>query len=433
MLRKQRMDVAPGVGVGPRLRAVVAFLLAVFVFTLPIEELVSLPGLGSVTRLVGLVTMPIALLALVEGGRVRFRVPTLFLLASAMFVLWNVVSYFWSIEPSRTLGPAVTVVQLLIFVWLVSEFCRSAGALAKLMQAFVLGNYASLAVAMFLLFQATGAARDTGRDPNEFATVLAWGIPVAAWLVARGQGGLFRVINIAYPVFVVLGIVLSASRGGLLVAVVALLAIPFSIAGMGVVRRVVLGVLLTAAVVLAFTGAPRLFPQLQENLERLGNVGVELTEGTLTGRTLIWREGVRIFQSSPLVGVGLGAARPLYVDAIGREVVAHNTFLQIATETGAIGVLLFLTMLTVAAAGTLNMHRAFRPFALVLLAAVFVGMLPLTIGTKKFSWFALALLANQAPVVMTIAHGRSPFLSDRVGAAPRDRARVPQDANVEFH
>ena len=316
MVPSQRIDVAGSVGVSLRLRDVVAHLLAVFVFTLPLEELVLLPGLGSIPRLVGLVMMPLALLALVEGGRVRFRVPTLFLLASAMYVVWNVLSYFWSIDPSRTLGPAITSVQLLIFVWLVSEFCRSAGALARLMQAFVLGNYAAFAVAMFLLFQATGGARDTGRDPNEFATVLALGIPVAAWLVARGRGGPFRVINLAYPVFVVLGLVLSASRGGLLAALVAFLAIPFMIAGMGFVRRFVLTVLLTAAVLLAFSGAPRLFPQLQANLERLGDVGVELTEGTLTGRTLIWREGVRIFQSSPLVGVGLGAASSLYAETM---------------------------------------------------------------------------------------------------------------------
>jgi len=430
MLRNERIDAAVAVGADPRLRAVVVYLLALFVFTLPIEELVFLPGLGSLTRLVGLVTMPLALLALVEGGRVRFRVPTFFLLASAVFVLWNVLSYFWSVDPSRTLGPAITSVQLLIFVWLVSEFCRSAGTLAMLMQAFVLGNYASLAVAMFLLFQATGAARATGRDPNEFATVLALGIPIAAWLVARGGGGVFRVLNIAYPVFVVLGIVLSASRGGLLVAVVALLAIPFMIAGMGVVRRLVLGVLLTAAVALAFSAVPRLFPQLHANVDRLGNVGVELTEGTLTGRTLIWREGVRIFQSSPLVGVGLGAASPLYAETmLGRERVAHNTFLQIATETGGVGVVLFLVMIVLAAVGTVNMHRSFRPFALILLAAMVVGMMPLSIGTKKFTWFALALVANQAPVVMTVAHGRRPSLADRVGGSPRERGRRdPQSA-----
>jgi O-antigen ligase len=341
MLRSQRIEVAPAVGVSRRLRAVVASLLATFVFTIPFDDLVSIPGLGTITRLVGLVTMPLALLALIDGDRVRFRAPTLFLLVSATFILWNVASYFWSVHPERTLTSAFTAVQLFIFVWLVSEFCRSAEALARLMQAFVLGNYVAVAVAVYLFLEGTGVARDTGRDPNEFATVLAWGIPVALWLVARVRGGPFRILNIAYPVFAVLGLVLAASRGGLLTALVGLFAVPFLIADMGVVRRLIFVVLVTGGVVLTFYGAPRLFPQLQTNLERLEDVGVELTEGTMTGRTVIWQEGVRIFQSSPLVGVGLSAARPLYVERFGGERTAHNTFLQVATETGAIGVLLF--------------------------------------------------------------------------------------------
>lgn len=422
MVRSARLDAAAGVAERPSLRTAVTWLLALFVFTLPVEDLVTLPGIGSVTRLVGLAMVPVALLALIEGGRVRVRLPSLFLLPSAAFVLWTVASYFWSVAPERTLGPIITTVQLLIFVWLVWEFARSAGALATLMQAFVLGNYGALGFAMFLLFQETTMARDTGRDPNEFATVLAWGIPIAAWLVARGSGGLLRAVNLAYPVLVVVGIVLSASRGGLLAALIALLAIPFLIAGMGVVRRLVILLVLSAAVTAAFVWVPAQFPQLYANLDRLGDVGTELTEGTLTGRTIIWREGMRIFMSSPITGVGAGAASGLYVQTfLGRERVAHNTFLQIATETGAVGVLLFLVMIACAAAGIPRMQRAFRPFALVLLAAIVVGMMPLTIGTKKFTWFALALLASQAPVVLSLAHARAPASHARHGGSARDR------------
>ena len=393
--------------VSSSLRFVVAWLVAVFVFTIPLEELVTIPGLGSITRIVGLATIPLALVALIDRGRVRVRMPTLFLLASAAFVAWNVVSVFWSRSPGTSLGIGITFVQLFVFVWLVSEFCRGPEPLARLMQAFVLGNYAALGIAMFLLFQTTGFARETGRDPNEFATVLAWGIPLAAWLVARQRRGLLYLLNLVYPVFAVFGLVLSASRGGLLVALVALLAIPFMITGLGIVKRLALVGIVSVGVVVTVDVAPQLFPHLQGNIDRLGETSEELTDGTLTGRTLIWAESIKIIQSSPIVGVGAGAARKLYAETLlGRERVAHNVFLQIATDTGLMGLLLFIAMIVVAAAGLLGMDRPFRPYAVILLAAVIVGMAPLSIDMRKYLWFGLVLLANQAPFVVSIARPR---------------------------
>jgi hypothetical protein len=60
------------------------------------------------------------------------------------------------------------------------------------------------------------------------------------------------------------------------------------------------------------------------------------------------------------------------------------------------------------------MQRAFKPFALVLFAAILVGMLPLTLGTKKYTWFALTLLANQAPVMMAFTRPGRPSLAGQV-------------------
>lgn len=424
MLRNGWSDLTHPTSLGVALPAVVGWLVALFVFTVPTDDFITIPGLGSTSRIVGLVTLPLALVALVDRGRVRFRSPSLFLIAAAAFALWNVVSVYWSRAPSATLSIAITLAQLLVFVWLVSEFCRGPAALARLMQAFVLGNYLALGIAMLLLFQDAYVARATGRDPNEFATVLAWGIPMAAWLVARGGKGVLHYLNIAYPALAVFGLVLSASRGGLLVALVGLAAIPFMVAGLGVAKRIALMAILSVGVVATFSLAPQAFPQLQANLDRLGETSEELTEGTLTGRTLIWAETIRIIRSSPVVGVGAGGARQLYAEtSLGRQRVAHNVFLQVASETGLVGLLLYLAMIALAGVGLLAMERPFRPYAWVLLAAVVVGMGPLSIELKKFTWFALTLLAHQAPVLIGIAR---PSWSPREGpdrAVERPRGR----------
>lgn len=424
---------------GPRQRGwtsreAIAWMMVLFVFTIPFEEFYSVPGLGSLTRLIGLVTVPFALVAIFEQGRLRLRSPMVFVVATALFVVWNLTTYFWSRAPAATFSAFVTNAQLLVFVWLLSEFCRERRWLLRLMQAYVLGAIVAFGFAAIdAFFVVPGRFRATaGFDPNEFATILALGIPMAAWLVVRGAGHRLHIVNAMYPLIAAFGIVLGASRGGLLVGVIALAAVPLAFLRVGMLRRILMFTLLAATMVFVFSIAPNVFPDLYRNIERLAETGEQLAEGTLTGRRIIWGATATMIEQSPIIGLGTRAPRfALAETSFGKPRAVHNVFLSITADSGLIGLLVFMCVLAVVVVSALQTERANRLFALILIVAMVVAMMPLSIETRKYTWFVLTLVASLRPltfgyakVAMTASHrvgrvvalgrGNSRATSDRV-------------------
>ncbi len=71
-------------------------MLWLFVFLVPWENVVVIPGLGLGAKLWGLATGVIGLSAVLLEGGVRFHP---FLLAGLLFVAWGWASVLWSMEP----------------------------------------------------------------------------------------------------------------------------------------------------------------------------------------------------------------------------------------------------------------------------------------------------------------------------------------------
>ena len=84
-----------------------------------------------------------------------------------------------------------------------------------------------------------------------------------------------------------------------------------------------------------------------------------LANSSTTGRTDIWKVGLRMVKANPVVGVGSGnytTAEPHYLLVspgaikrgdfiIDRTLVAHNVYLHVLAEMGVIGLALFLSVL----------------------------------------------------------------------------------------
>jgi len=386
-----------------RLRDLAAWLIVMFAFTIPFEELVRIPGLGSITRALGIIALPVGLLALVNREHVRLRAPPMFVVLMALFVVWNISTYFWSFEPLATLGRGVTYAQLLVFVWLATEFCRERVWRIALMQAFVLGNYLAFMFVTFRMFDAGVVAyRDTGPlGANGFAIALAYGIPMAVLLMNERSSRVWTFVNAAYPFVALFGVVLAASRGGFIVALVGLLAVPFALVGMSLVRRFALFAAVVGAAAFSFVAAPTAFPDLYRNVQRLEATGDELMTGTLTGRTGIWRETLGVFSQSPAIGVGAGAARHALAETdIGRVQAVHNVYLVIAADAGLIGLLLFSVTLGLAFIAIPLGERRHTPYIGVLALALLVSMMSLNAEANKGTWLIVALVALHRPLVM---------------------------------
>jgi len=125
--------------------------------------------------------------------------------------------------------------------------------------------------------------------------------------------------------------------------------------------------------------------------ERFLSLRQNLQTGTLGGRGMIWTAGWDLFQRNPIVGIGAGAFGPVVESRINARLIAHNTYLSVATETGVIGLALFVSAFGSIAASARRCDRSRRVFVLVLLATWMVGVSSLTWEHRKGTWIVFGV------------------------------------------
>ena len=154
-------------------------------------------------------------------------------------------------------------------------------------------------------------------DPNDLGLLFATALPMTFYLSARG-GFLGRIFWLAAAALLLYAIYLTNSRG----AIMAVLAI-------GAVYMWRKRGLVTALVLSSFglMGLMLMPSRMQE---------LDVDESSAFGRVDAWYEGLHMFMSHPLFGVGAGN----FTDY--NELTAHNSLVLVLAETGFFGYILWL-------------------------------------------------------------------------------------------
>ena len=370
-------------------------LLCTFVFTIPWEKSVLVPEVGSIARLLGIV-------AFAAGGAAALRSrplrrPNAALLLAALFVAWSAATWFWSLDPDATLRRLRTFAELLAMFWLIWNSCRTPARQRHLIQAYVFGAAAasSLAFWRYLHDRQTYYLRyaASGFDPNDFGLVLALSVPLALYLALRDRSPRRWIYLLIAPAAIA-AVFLTASRASLLATFVSLTFALFAWRAADVTFRVV-SLTLMAALALSLV---RFAPAPQR--KRLATIPNEITQGTLHDRTRIWKSGLKALKQHPILGVGSGAYPKAVEPWLGRpkvagfQYVAHNTFLSVLVESGAIGFAVFALLLGTLALYAWTMPPLERSLWLVVSAAWTAGVFTLTWEHYKPTWLIMAMIAT---------------------------------------
>lgn len=369
-------------------------------FAIPWEDAITIPGFGTSARLIGVVTVVLGLMAILERGTLKRPMPGHFLMA--LFVISAAVSYLWSLFPEGTLIQMVTYMQLFALVWLIWELCRGIREQKQLMQAYVLGTFVSGADTIYRFFAHQESAYQryagSGLDANDLGLMMALSIPVSYYLLIQEKGRMVWVYRLQI-ILAATTVLLTASRGATLACFVALAIVPLTHTRLTARKRIAL--LLTLSFLVS--GVLLLVPE--SSWQRLSTVPNEVEHGTLTGRTVIWKAGWQIFREHPLLGIGSNAFR-LIVSRVLEEPIrlddpdspappAHNTFLSVLVEQGVIGFAIFCTMLAVLGFSLMAMPPFPQKLWVVVLAVWAVGVSSLTWEMRKPTWFFFGLLIAQ--------------------------------------
>lgn len=370
-------------------------LLCLFVFTMPWEKGVLLPGVGSIARAVGIAAFLAGVLATAQ--RRALRAPHLVLLLGTLFVLWSAATGLWSVDPAATLARTLTLAQLLALLWLLWEFCRSPERQRFLLGVYLAGAMAGAGIAFvrYALHMQTYYRRyaAAGMEPNDFGLLMVLSVPIALYLGLRGSGWK-SVLCYACGAVSIAAILLTASRTSLLALFLCFAFVPLTWTISNRWRRVASLALLGFLVLSLVEIAPA------PSRGRLATIPSEVAGGSINSRKAIWKAGVRVWLEHPILGIGAGAYPEAVRPQLGRPAiaqaryVAHNTFLSVLVETGLLGFLLWGAMLLCLAVFVWMLPTPERALFATLLAAWCIGVSTLTWEHYKASWLLFGLIAG---------------------------------------
>jgi len=201
---------------------------------------------------------------------------------------------------------------------------------------------------------------------NHYAGLMEMLAALPLMLCATAKfSGAQRVLLAFAGVIMTISIFLSGSRGGVIALVAELLVIAIFILLRRRKRIAVAGLLLVLAVTagLAFSLAS------ERLLDHFAGLAATVNEPSAHMRLTIARDGLKMVAAKPLLGWGMGtfpyvypAYRSFYTDLLINQ--AHNDYLQILVETGALGLLAalgFLVLLYRAGLRNLRLPRPIPP------------------------------------------------------------------------
>ncbi len=420
---------------------------------------------------------PILLLAVPLGHallvrRESLKADTSFYLMLA-FLAALLLSSLWAVDK----GIAVTkvrgyVIEGLLLYWLMINVIRDLPTLRRVMATLLVAG--SLVSALCLYQDVAGAydqefgglayrnyeferdgyvtagGRERGRfdraqgpvnEPNRFAQILIVLLPMAVYLYRSSRSQLSRLGVAAGGILILIGIVLTLSRGAIVaLALMGLAMVWLKWIHPGRVAMCTGGLLLLV---------PFVTPFYLDRITSIANVtylvsdrssGYREADGAIRGRATEMLAALHVSLDYPAFGVGPGQFAPFYVEHYSRSPDikfrdiqgprrAHTLYFELAAENGLVGLLLFLAIVLLLVVRLWRARRQWLPhrrefadlataYWLSLLAYLWTGIF-LHLSYQRYYWFLLAL----ATAALHALRSAEPTRSQPVHAAARGGLR----------
>lgn len=376
--------------------------LGVYAFLLPFDALTAVGPEGLTLTLIAGAAVAAILLgtALVKKDLHR---PPRQAIWWALFVAWAAVTVLWALEWKPAISRLPTAVSLLSLYLVVLSTNISRKELRTISLFVVAGACPAAVYTIFLFYGGAGyhgttraslMAGGKAADPNYFAASLLLPLSLAVHGFLTPRSRLARLGWLVAAATLVFGILVTMSRGSLVAVAVMIL---FYMYTHQVSRRMTIP-LVAIFVALAFVLPGAFFTRLQNAADDGGS-----------GRTVIWEGGLVAFEHYALLGAGLNNFPYAYREHIGSAPLlegkqsatpAHNSYLEIAVDTGVVGLALMLAAIV----GQLRAASRCRKNVpdkiggvivayeaacyAILVAAFFIGVM-----WDKWFWLAWMLLA----------------------------------------
>lgn len=324
---------------------------------------------------------------------------------------WASISAVWAEIPSASLDIAQRWILNLSMFPIVYAAVRERRHVRWVFALFIVG--ALISAAAGLAAGAPAAVADEGRlagtgvNANELGELLIVAVVLAGSLGAcRDLSVPARVVAFAGSGLSVVALLMTVSRGAIVGLLAALILAPLLIGARRRLTALMLIVLVAGCGVTYVFGA---MPQVDRDR-------IVHPDTTGSGRTDLWKVGLRMVKDKPVLGVGAGnyanstihylfepgtIRRSDYI--VDRPLVAHNVYLQVLAELGVVGLALFLGIIAFALRCVLRAARIFQWAGDRSMELLSRGLLIGLFGLLASAFFSTAVYSKQLWLLLALA------------------------------
>jgi len=376
----------------------------------------------------------------------RARIPSVTAGIWALFLGWVCLTGLWALDPTSAFNTVMIASSLIVLMLIVAALPLETKDFEVIRLAVMLSG---LIVGLYAVFvQAAGARFPThavgGRfslsadpektDPNILAASLLLPLGIALEQMILGASKWWghwrsRALGTTIALFTTVAILFTASRGGLISALIVFVGTLFYCAkipgGGRHVKRVLRNIAATIlGVVVVGVLTAYFFPRISTIIEaRLLNPPVQRllsVQADPSGRAEIWQAGTLACENHCVVGVGIENFADIYNEVypfsgakrnVGSNRVAHNLYLALAVETGLVGLTLFGVGIAAEWAGLSNRRMMIlAPSLKPLLVGLLVANIFLSAVWFKYFWLVFTVIRAAEASVAPLADAEQEHL-----------------------
>lgn len=382
------------------LHTLALLFICLLALVIPVDALVA-PGGVPLVKFTGLMSFACVVLLVFNG--MALRGSGWFIMICLLHVSWFIASFLWTSMPvdyqhSHAINSQQSIkvhFYLIAVVLLMFQVVRSQQDLQWLFVSFLLGCTWLIGLLLSSYEPGVRTVRHAlkGLDANEMSVIICIGASLAVYLVVLGRSLVWRLSGVVYLPLAMTAVLITGSRTGLVVMLVGMSGLIVLLLKANIMMRLVSIAVVAATLVWVADTIP------DKTLERLMSTGSELSSGTVSERSIIWKKAWYELGEKPLTGQGLGSFRHT-MNKHNVEYTAHNSYISIAIEQGIIGLLFYLAVIVTVFWQALSLNNVQRWLLLPTLLVVVLGQMTLTLHEAMYSWFVymvvmLAVLLNQ--------------------------------------
>ncbi len=424
-------------------------IVPLYAASLPIASAIDVPiplpaPFNTLSSLLGAITILTCVAHLLIHRRAR--IPSATAGIWALFLGWVCLTGFWALNPASAFNTVLIASSLIMLMLIVAALPLEVKdfeviRLAVMLSGLIVGLYAvfvQAAGARFPIHAVGGrfslSADPEKTDPNILAASLLLPLGIAIEQMILGAPKWWghwksRAFGTGVALLTTVAILFTASRGGLVSALIVFVGTLYYCAkipgGRRRVKRVLRNIAATllGAVVVGVVTAYYL-PRISTRIEaRLLNPPVQRllsVQADPSGRAEIWQAGALACENHCVVGVGIDNFADIYNEVypfsgakrnVGFNRVAHNLYIALAVETGLVGLTLFGVGIAAEWAGLSNRRMmTLAPSLKPLLIGLLVVNIFLSAVWFKYFWLMFTVIRAAEASVAPLADAEQDHL-----------------------